>query len=183
MKKILIIFFGLILGCNLASAKSVSCWDEIDATYNPNTSSKMATLLGNSTTIKRVGTKILGVTFGGNGLDNINIAISNYLQNGEFYVRGRDLDASSYRSVFGFVTDDNYYPNSAAKTDGTWGQNAYNRVYGVYGGTNSHTSKTTIYPTFLHMHYIHTYCIVDEGSSGGGGGATGSVNFIIKATS
>ena len=33
MKKILIMFIGLILGCNLVSAKSVSCWEEIDATF------------------------------------------------------------------------------------------------------------------------------------------------------
>ncbi|MBQ2983957.1 MAG: hypothetical protein IJD57_04095 [Candidatus Gastranaerophilales bacterium] len=184
MKRILIIFFGMLLTCNLGLAKSVSCWEEIDATFNPSTVSKMTTLLGNSTTIKRVGTKILGVTFGGNGLDNINIAISNYLQNGEFYVRGRDLDASSYRSVFGFMADNDYFPSVAAKTDGTWGKSSYHRLYLIYGGSNSNTSKTIIYPILVHLHYVHTYCIVDEGSSGGGGGgATGSVNFIIKATS
>ena len=183
MKKILILFVGLILGCNLASAKSVSCWEEIDATFNPNTVSKMTTLLGNNTTIKRVGTKIVGILYTANGLINIDIPITNYVSNGEYYVQGRSLDGTSYRSIFGFAADDDYFPSVAAKTDGTWGKSSYHRLYLIYGGSNSNTSKTIIYPILVHLHYVHTYCIVDEGSSGGGGGATGSVNFIIKATS
>ena len=62
MKKILIIFFGLILGCNLASAKSVSCWDEYTQAYLPGTESKMKTALGNDVNIIKVATKAKAFT-------------------------------------------------------------------------------------------------------------------------
>ena len=60
MKKILIIFFGLILGCNLASAKSVSCWKEYTSYYTTHTESFMKTALS-GTTIVNVGIENTGV--------------------------------------------------------------------------------------------------------------------------
>jgi len=147
MKRILIIFMGLILGCNLASAKSVSCWEEYtsdntyingEATYE----SRLKSALGTETTILSTGVEYTGV-----------FVLSDY-------------GVSYFRSP---------------KSYGVYNSNPHNsywtRNYGIYTHY-THSSGGSMY----NYGKIYHYCIVDEGSSGGGG-ATGSVNFIIKATS
>ena len=62
MKRILILFMGLILGCNLSFARSVSCWEEYVPQFETHTNSYMATALS-GTTIVSTGQEATGVLF------------------------------------------------------------------------------------------------------------------------
>ena len=63
MKRILILFIGLILGCNLTNAKSVSCWEEYASYATAHDSSFMATALGSDVTIVSTGIEYVGTAF------------------------------------------------------------------------------------------------------------------------
>ena len=148
MKRILIIFFGLILGCNLASAKSMSCWEEYTSYATAHDSSFMATALGSDVTIVSTGIEYVGSVFFVQAYNGYGFSAS-----------------SAYRSP----TPPRSY-------------SSYHVLGYYYNGTDNaqFNASAILYGTGK----IYHYCIVDEGSSGGsGGGATGSVNFIIKATS
>ena len=163
MKRILIIFMGLILGCNLASAKSVNCWEEMATTWdNTEPVSKMQSSLGADVTITRVSSMYRVATFiaGSSGFTEANL----YSNSPVYYTSGSNkYYISSFSPLYYKSSSLSYMPN-------------YIYIWSGNSGQGYFTPSLMIF---------HTYCIVDEGSSGGGGGggATGSVNFIIKATS
>ena len=176
MKKILIIFFGLILGCNLASARSVSCWEEVGTTKTPPTTSTLRTALTTAGSTPILVSALYEASF---------FTTTSYDYVGGEYVSfpGFSLNAKLHPNAAGFLTNSNghefpssvqsyyrYYRSSSNKGSG---ETTFNMLSTT--GTDSYT--------YITGYFIYTYCIVDEGSSGGGGGATGSVNFIIKATS
>ena len=184
MKKILIIFFGLILGCNLASAKGVSCWEETDTTFNPDTVSKMQNVLGNDTTIARVKTILRGISIANGTI--VDIPLANYITSTKssgkntytVYLEGNNYYSGSSNSSYVFYVSPRMCSYSLDRTQSMCSDSWYSNRINIY-----QYSSENILVAFGWL-YIHTYCIVNEGSSGGGGGgATGSVNFIIKATS
>ena len=153
---------GLILGCNLASAKSVSCWDEYVTEWKSEPTSKMAQALGNDVTIIRVDGGYKFHFFDGNG--------------GVSTIKSHTVSPimSTYNNYTYVLTQyaPFYYSNNTLAANISYSTFSY-----LYGNYSMAYFKSGI-------DIFHTYCIVDEGSSGGGGGgATGSVNFIIKATS
>ncbi len=179
MKRILIIFFGMLLTCNLGLAKSVSCWEEYSAKYNPNTVSMMKSVLGDDVTIKRVKTEV-SVAQHLNGastyyFNNVNIPLTSYLSySRDGYTYYMDFSSAYADGRNSYIYQSRPYLYTA---DGSKG---YGYIYYYFAYSNNYS----LYAEYAMGAYKHTYCIVDEGSSGGGGGgATGSVNFIIKATS
>ncbi len=157
MRKILIILFSLFCLNLGAFAVGVDCWEEYSILEAEPTTSALRTAITNAggTAIK-VSTRAL-VFFHYYNADSANTAVI---------------------QLYAFNDGD------------TW--NNYrisNSLYGLY--TNRGNSKNEMvsfrngsYERNYMTHFVHTYCIVNTSSSGGsGGGATGSVNFIIKATS
>ncbi len=166
MRKVLIIFIGLILGCNLANAKSVSCWEEYDTSWKSEPTSKMASVLGNDVTIKRVGS---GYIFHFMDINSNSSSVKAHTMN-------PILDTYNTTNPAGLGT----FSPMRAQTGNYFEDYTFNFENKTYALSNSYA----VWFIAIGRDIFHTYCIVDEGSSGGGGGgATGSVNFIIKATS
>ncbi len=186
MKKSLLVILSLILTQVSTLAVGVDCWEEYDQTFNPNTKSKMQSVLGNDVTITRVKTGIITA-----GQFNATIPITNYI---------RFIDTYSYYLKFWnpspnnmnylSVTSPNY---RRADTDSILSGKsldyftATSQCYTYHGNTSfAHTTMLGSHYCGLQFSmYVHTYCIVSDHSSsggGGGGGAAGAaVNYIIKA--
>ena len=109
MKKILILFVGLILGCNLASARSVNCWEEYTTYNTAHDSSFMATALGSDVTIVNTGIEYNGIAelyervssdFYVGALTDYRVTTPPYIRNGNYYlgVPYSSIDNYSYTS-------------------------------------------------------------------------------------
>ncbi len=182
MGKILIIFMGLILGCNLSFAKSLSCWEEYTRDFTPNTKSKMQSVLGSDVTITRIKSGIKAVQFAYSdatyGFSEATYPLYDYLTYKE--------SSTNYYSFFGEMRPYRS-ENGVQQLAGTFSKQDETSANGDFyyiGDDNDYDGRFYLdYSSSGFALYVHTYCIVDEGSSSGSGGATGSVNFIIKATS
>ena len=156
MKKILIIFIGLILGCNLASALDISCWEEHSISSTAPATSNMRTAVTNAG-----GTVVLL-----SKMVDMNILLSGIFHNARLttsQING-NYDSTNGQYPMGYY----YYGNNCG--------NCYS-LDDFYQPYRSNTAWS------FSGHYVYTYCAISSSSGGGGGGATGSVNFIIKATS
>ena len=155
MKRILILFVGLILGCNLCLALDISCWEEYsDSSTAPATSNMRTAVTNAGGTVVLVSRMIDMIT-----ITNITTTRM-HLTPGQ--AKG-DYDSTNGKNPMGLK----YYGNNCSN---------------CYSLTSITQPKSGVTGMYFSGHYIYTYCAISS-SGGGGGGATGSVNFIIKATS
>ncbi len=211
MKKSLIIFLSLIFMSMTAHAVGVDCWEEVDATFNPNTVSKMQAVLGNNVTITRVKTEVSmsfptteTIYYEGagrmytyaTGFTNTRVPITSYLYynyNGTtpYYIESQRTENTSKNS---YAIDGGFLVASGGITTAYQQAITGRTLAGGTGGTFYNTSGYNFTPTVYRytgygttgtiatFHYIHTYCVENTNSGGGGGGAAGAaVNYIIKA--
>ena len=157
MKRILIIFMGLILGCNLCLALDISCWEEYSDSSTEPATSNMRTAVTNAG-----GTVVLV-----NKTIDMNIFL--FGDSSSFVAQTHLLPSQ----IYGNFSDTNipigikYYGNNCGN------------CLSIKKTTQPLSGSTALK---FSGHYIYTYCAISS-SGGGAGGATGSVNFIIKATS
>jgi len=204
MKKSLIIFLSLIFMSMSAYAVGVDCWEEVDATFSPNTVSKMQDVLGDKVTITRVKTE-LKIIAGSTS----NYAIAASCSSSSCIYRYPELREITLPINQYLVTTDSsknvYYlevyntpADQSVKNSGTYTsglifnlyndrdlmlQNPFVRRLTTTGSTSGTPMYTHDYDAnILGASYIHTYCIANTNSGGGSGGNAGAaVNYIIKA--
>ena len=191
MKKFLILLLSLFCIKLGAYAVGVDCWEEYTTLETPPATSDLRTAITNAGgTVVKLHTRALTTVY------------NTYLM----YDAGvYGAVTRSINQIYGF-NDGNYWDNYALGTAETGdtttktllalnfigdsdndsgsgsSRDLYKEVqepdYYLYTSSGLKRQSDWYYMT----HFVHTYCTVNT-SSGGGGGATGSVNFIIKATS
>ena len=204
MKKSLIIFLSLIFISMTARAVGVDCWEEVDATFNPNTVSKMQDILGDKVTITRVKTELKIIA---GSISNYSVAAGCTSSSCIFRypeLREITLPINQYlvttdnsKNIY-YLEVDNTPADQSVKNSGTYTNGV---AFDLYNDSDLKlrnpfvrraTATGSTYSISMHSHdydanilgatYIHTYCIVNTNSGGGGGGSAGAaVNYIIKA--
>ena len=159
MKRILIIFIGLILGCNLCLALDISCWEEYSDSSTAPATSNMRTAVTNAG-----GTVVL-----------VSRMIDMFVHFATQYGASQSNLKLMSNQIYGNYDN----ANSATPIGITMYYNNCSNCLSINRTTQPYRSNTA---WSFSGHYIYTYCAISS-SGGGGGGATGSVNFIIKATS
>ncbi len=113
MKRILILFIGLILGCNLTNAKSVSCWEEYTTYNTAHNSSFMATTLGSDVTIVSTGIEYNGIAqmyervsadFYVGAVTDYRVTTPPYIRNGGYYYLGSPYNTTDNYSFTNSTT-------------------------------------------------------------------------------
>ncbi len=165
MKKSLIIFFSLFCLNLGANAIGVDCWEEYTTSNKTEpTTSALRTALTNAGATPILVSQIYELTFyeKGYGSDGLSSVYSTSRIPFEFIILTK-----SYYSDTTYVPYKYYY-------------------YYYYSYSNNGVSVNNfISPNMTHVtgYSIYTYCVVNNNSSSSDSSSTGSVNFIIKATS
>ncbi len=204
MKKSLLIILSLVLSQISTFAVGVDCWEEYSETFEPNTVSKMQSVLGNDVVITMVKADMRIATFieeggsysAGYGWGSILVSVDYPISNVMPMAAYNSNDGKTYypRLLAPVHTSGRYAKNTelyspeilSYTSDGT----SYNNIIalGRYDSDYSYTRLFLVHDNVNYQgafkSYKFTYCIAsDHSSSGGGGGgsAGAAVNYIIKA--
>ncbi len=201
MKKSLIIFLSLIFINMTAHAVGVDCWEEVDATFNPNTVSKMQAVLGNNVEITRVKTELKMLMYERH-LYDCSTATCYHYEPVTIYMN--TYSAYNYNQAnHPYYLEIQENTTKTSKDSGWYQGGLYSQSWKAYFklgfdyrymlthkdlagdvagntyGIYEYRSEDNKYAS--HAMFVHTYCIENTNSGGGGGAAGASVNYIIKA--
>ncbi len=204
MKKSLLIILSLIFMNMSAHAVGVDCWEEVSATFNPSTVSKMQAVLGNNVTITKVKT-VLSIS-GTNALSGgrqDSTELRGWQQYAPLTGYLYQIDTNGTKTYLDFTASQpttcttgryDYCPKFSsggggigqvysANSDYSYALGFYNPSIGLLIQPYYSSGNSGYYGYYNRMAlgYIHTYCIENTNSGGGGGTSGASVNYIIKA--
>ncbi len=166
MRKILIILFSLFCLNLGAFAVGVDCWEEYTTSNKTEpTTSALRTALTNAGATPILVSQIYDLTILTSRFCSSGICTSPSFVSSKIpfeFVQLISLNGTSYLPY----THSYYFRNASSSS----------------GRTDNTTFDYSVY-TNVYGYSIYTYCVVNNNSSSSGSSSTGSVNFIIKATS
>lgn len=191
MKKIFIFIscFILLLGSS-SFGLGINCWEEYGGTATPPTSN-LATALTDAG-----GTVILKSTMYNlfaffNGRDyvywvsgNAVAAVNNPPSIANLKITPALIGAKTTTDSYDYVSSLKTFNYSKSSSSSNATTQASTSLLGTILGYTSGSSNASYTHTYSRTtgYYVYTYCLISEGSSGGGGGvSTAAVNYIIKA--